>query len=227
MNRTGPKEKESPNPNLQKLLLVCGALLLCALAYVFIRVQTAQSPVIAVVTPTPAPTPTATPQMGVREAKALDALAGAGLELGEYNGEAGRLSIALPSTGQKGTAYTGDMEFAKREGFVRGFLLELPALSAPVKEKQPNAYAQGLYDGRLLRYEMDLELQRELVHLVLTSMLGALDSKGEVAPGMALLWENEVESLLEDGQSYSEQAGDFTFLAVRTRTARLQISLSK
>lgn len=229
MNETGPKENQRQMPNPQKLLLICGALLLCTLAFVFVRVQTAQAPVIAVVSPTPtlAPTPTATPQVGVREAKVLDALAGTGLTLGEYAQQSGRLPITLPAGEREESACEGMLELALREGFARGFTLELQAISAPTKPKQPGAYEQGQYDGRLLRYERDLEAQRQLVHLVLTAMLGALDSKGEVAPGLALLWENEVESLLEDGQSYSEQAGPFTFLAVRTRTGKLQISLSR
>lgn len=228
MNRTGPKGEQSHTPNLQKLLLVCGALVLCALAYVFIRVQTAaQAPVIAVVTPTAAPSPTAAPPVGVREARALDALEGTGLALGEYDRGTGRMTVELPLAEREEAACAGVIELALREGYVRGFALELQALLAPVKGRQPTAYEQGMYEGQLLRYERDLGAQRELVHSVLGAMLAALDSKGEVAPGAVLLWENEVESLLEDGQSYSEQAGSFTFLAVRTRTGKLQISLSK
>lgn len=271
MNKTSPHAASSSN-GLHKTLLFCGTLLLCALVYVFVSLQSVRAPVVvAVLTPPPAnaavsPLPASN---GLREAVLLSKLNQGPLLLSKQDNTSTRYTVclrqdtsaspidanietsaqsgppsatnvappdslssingALPAGGTQLPllpTYTGLLELSQWEGYVRGFTLELEALTKPVESKKKlTDYEMGLYVGRLYKYETSLEEQRKLIHAVLSEMLQALDTKGDVPPAISIVWEANVESL-SDGDAITEQSGAILFSAVRTRTGKLLLSLS-
>lgn len=255
-------------------------MIVCALVYVAVSLQSVRAPaLIAVLTP-PAhalSTPAVTP-VGVREAAVLSKLSQSTLQLIKETPSSNRHTVylrqatgtlpatdalpaastppaaddplaanvvpaadTLPATGSAAggsvaatgsaavlppVSYTGLLELSTREGYVRGFTLELDALVKPVESKKKlTDYEMGLYMGRLYKYEQSLEQQRMLVHTVLNEMLALLDAKGDAPPALSIVWETKVESLTE-GEAVTEQAGAILFSAVCTKTGKLLVSLN-
>lgn len=237
MNTTAPHHQKPPNTGLQKALLFCAVIIICLLVFLFVQVFKPQAPAVVVApdAATPAEAESAgdggaanQPASGVREAVLLEKVGGT-LELGEPEGQGGRRAVRLryPPGGNVPPA-EGALELMLRSGYVQGFLLELPALTEPEKPKSfANEFERGVYDGRVIKYGWELDAQSELVHGVLSSMLAALDTGGEVPASATLMWEAEVENMQKSGDSFSEEMAPFLFSARRTRAGKLLISLSR
>ncbi len=257
MNATAPPQNNKFPPGLQKAVLIGASALLCLLIYVIIGLQKPNTPAITVLSPSPAPhgsspyssptplapTPAPTPA-GVRAIVLLDRYAASGLLIGEYDESTKRCTVQITSLAGATPApatptpeglpalptpppYGGMLEFVEREGYARGFILELPALSPPSFTGKPDSlFEEGIRAGQQLKYERESQAQMDLIHTVLTDTLAALDQKGNVSASVVLLWESGADSLLKGGENYTNQAGPFTFTAMRSRSGALMVSLT-
>lgn len=225
------KEKQPPNPKtlspmVQKVLLLCASLSLCALIFLFVGQRTALQPEdakIFLITPSPSGTPPVPTPYGVREHVIVEVLSDIGLDVEKL--EDTPHAYAFYTEGDEGRHI---VEFWMVDGYVRGFTISLrlpPIPDAPGKKATPREY--GEYDVALSQYQAHISEQQRFLSVLISALASPLDKEGSVSPATLLEWEAETNRMYTENGTYTGNAGRFSFAASNTEGDLLTIAFGR
>ncbi|MDL2217575.1 hypothetical protein LJC27_02845 [Christensenellaceae bacterium OttesenSCG-928-M15] len=206
-------------PGIQKLLLICACLLLCALIYLFISVNakedgatTASSPYLYV---TPSPLPTATPVPGVRRAVVLSRLKEAGVSLQEQEESSGLYVL------EEESPLPLSIIFSNSNGYICGFTVTLSGIEKPDTPKNPSFIDQ---QAKLV-YEDALAAQDKLIQSLLPALLDAINPTGYFPAATGTAWAALSTLARDTGELQREEAHGYLFSATGHRDGSLTLAV--
>lgn len=222
-----PEQSSGASSAVQKALLLCAVLVLCALVFVFVRLQTRQDALEetpALVTETPAAGETS-PLPGIREAVVLERLADAGIVVDAVENEKNMYALqwADDASGGKFT-----LTLALSGGYVQGFSL----LGPPLAKESGDMGAEGeaLSPGEWYGLYSKTRQTEEILHTLQTllpALLGVLETETYFPPAVSAAWLALCASAYETGSAQSDAQAGYQFTVLETAEERLLLAVNR
>lgn len=203
------------SPAAQKALMLCAALVVCAIIYILVgtQMQSRSAATVILLTPSPSPSATTTLPPGHRPAVVLDRLGAAAIYVTELDD--GTYTISA-STDEK----PDTLQLYLQNGYVRGFSWTLPA----IVEKKPVNPSSKLEQETLALLKDERAKQRERIRALLPKLLSSISPDDYFSPSTSLAWAEMAAETNEKGKPAQDEQQDVSFYVFQDSEGRLTLT---
>ncbi len=206
------------SPAMQRALLLCAVLVLCALVYLFVSIQSQSNPAAIAVLITPSPQPSAAPTAypGLRKPVVLDRLLDAGLLVDARD----RDETVYTISASREVPSQDTLTLFLQNGYVCGFSLELAAITQPKLAKSPTEIEKALQ----AQYEEQLAQREERIRAMLPILLNSLTDENYLSPSTTLVWVALACGMREGDEPVHETGHGLSFVSVLSKDGKLTLT---
>ena len=206
------------SPAMQRALLLCAVLVLCALVYIFVSMQSqnSQTAIAVLITPPPHTSPTPTAYPGLRKAVVLDRLMDADLFVDARDPDATVYTISV----SREVPTQNTLRLFLQSGYVCGFSLEIAAITQPKLSKSQTEIEKALQ----AQYEEQMALREESIRTILPILLNSLTDENYFSPSTTLVWVALAYGMQEGDEPVHESEHGLSFVSIFSKDGKLTLT---